>query len=861
MKKIVLLLILAFVGFQASAQHEFITTWDGNADNFVTPPTLTIPTFPGETYDYTVDWGDGTITTNHTGDATHIYPFPGAFYQIKITGLFPRIYFEKFNILAPMPSKILSIDQWGTNQWTSMAGAFYGAKNLTSNASDVPDLSNVTDMSRMFFVALIFNSNISNWDVSNVTNMSQMFASAVQFDQNLAAWDVSNVTDMTGMFEPIVMGSVYGPGRLSTVNYDSTLIGWSVQDLQPGVTFDAGASKYCDSRMARQYIMNHFGWTILDNGPASINCVLCGDITTYNGVAWSNGMPDSSMRVVFTGDYATSIGEDLEVCSVEIKPGVTVKVVSGTILKVENSVLIEGDLIFESDALGDGEMARAGSNAYIIGEATVHRSMSAKRSYRMISPVVSTQTSINANWQEGVNNTGTGYPADNFDPFPGFGTHITGSLTGANGLDATLTGNPSLFTVNLATQQFEAVSNTLTAKLTAGKSYLMMVRGDRSINMADPIYNPTPTVLRSKGRLSVGNQTQRYPVPTFGSWVMFGNPYQCSVDMRFIMAESNNVNTGHFYVYDPTIAGQQGAFVTVQTDTGANNLPGPGGSTANFYLQPGQAAQVVSLIGGNVVMNFKEGGKAPKNHTTTSATGNTMVSDGILSGQLYTQENYSSGGSVHDGFVILFSPENDNELTLKDAVKPMNFYENLGVNQDGTYLSIEQREMPQASEVFSLYTNGYSHSNYTLSLTTDGLEETSLYLDDNYTGTNTLLEIGETVYHFSVDPDDNLSVATDRFSIRVEERLGTEDNHALTGIRVYPNPTSDNNFYINAPKLNGEQVEVSITDLAGRQIFNNTLNCQNNRIAVSVDGTLTTGIYLVTLKFAGEESTYRLAKQ
>ena len=40
-------------------------------------------------------------------------------------------------------------------------------------ASDAPDLSRVTDMSRMFARALYFNGNISGWDTSSVTDMTR----------------------------------------------------------------------------------------------------------------------------------------------------------------------------------------------------------------------------------------------------------------------------------------------------------------------------------------------------------------------------------------------------------------------------------------------------------------------------------------------------------------------------------------------------------------------------------------------------------------------------------------------------------------------------------------------------------------
>ena len=42
---------------------------------------------------------------------------------------------------------------------------------------------------------------IENWDVSNVTNMSSLFYGARSFNQPLNNWNVSNVRYMGGMFE------------------------------------------------------------------------------------------------------------------------------------------------------------------------------------------------------------------------------------------------------------------------------------------------------------------------------------------------------------------------------------------------------------------------------------------------------------------------------------------------------------------------------------------------------------------------------------------------------------------------------------------------------------------------------------
>ena len=41
----------------------------------------------------------------------------------------------------------------------------------------------------------MFNQNISGWDVSNVTNMYRMFMGSNEFNQDLSSWDVSKVTN------------------------------------------------------------------------------------------------------------------------------------------------------------------------------------------------------------------------------------------------------------------------------------------------------------------------------------------------------------------------------------------------------------------------------------------------------------------------------------------------------------------------------------------------------------------------------------------------------------------------------------------------------------------------------------------
>ena len=173
----------------------FITTWKTDNPGVSANNEIIIPMFSGGN-SYTVDWGDGTLPTTETDVATHPYGVPGV-YTVSITGAFQAIVFND----TGDKDKILTIEQWGSNQWLTMFAAFRGCTNLQGNFTDSPDLSNVNETAYMFDNASSFNYDISNWDVSNVTNMQGMFADAILFSQNISSWDVSNVTDMAFLFK------------------------------------------------------------------------------------------------------------------------------------------------------------------------------------------------------------------------------------------------------------------------------------------------------------------------------------------------------------------------------------------------------------------------------------------------------------------------------------------------------------------------------------------------------------------------------------------------------------------------------------------------------------------------------------
>jgi len=95
--------------------------------------------------------------------------------------------------------KIIDIKQWGYVVWSGFNAAFRGCSNILTTATDVPNLSSVTNMSSMFR-ATSANPDTSNWDVSGVTSMYAMFRNASSANPDTTNWNVSSVINMYGMF-------------------------------------------------------------------------------------------------------------------------------------------------------------------------------------------------------------------------------------------------------------------------------------------------------------------------------------------------------------------------------------------------------------------------------------------------------------------------------------------------------------------------------------------------------------------------------------------------------------------------------------------------------------------------------------
>ncbi len=159
----------------------------------------------GSSDNFNVDCdNDGVLeAVAQSGDYTCDYGSSGAgIYTIRIidnTGLGTGYTVPRYSG-SSTKEKILSIEQWGTSLWTSMLAAFTECSNLVINATDSPNMSNVTSMNGMFLAATIANPDTSDWDVSAVTDMEAMFLETTLANPNTSNWDTSAVTSMSYMF-------------------------------------------------------------------------------------------------------------------------------------------------------------------------------------------------------------------------------------------------------------------------------------------------------------------------------------------------------------------------------------------------------------------------------------------------------------------------------------------------------------------------------------------------------------------------------------------------------------------------------------------------------------------------------------
>ncbi|MCW3110425.1 MAG: C-terminal target protein [Segetibacter sp.] len=385
------------------------------------------------------------------------------------------------------------------------------------------------------------------------------------------------------------------------------------------------------------------------------------------------------------------------------------------------------------------------------GAFIVERFIPAKRSYRFISPAATTTSSIKTNWMEGVTNPDRW---TNYNPLPGYGTHITGPRTPADSLDVTQTYNPSLFTFDKTKQTWNAIPNSA-GTLTAGRAFRFMIRGSRAVDLNNNEAVPSNTIIRTTGSLTIGTYTVDTSVlsTTVGAYSFVGNPYASPVDWRYIPRSGISSS---YYSWDETL-NKRGAYVSYNAAAETNS------STTSLIDENIQSSQafLVQSTSTTPSIQFQEINKT-QNNRSVFREANTQTK---LSVQLLLNLNEGAGNAA-DGFVAVYGDNFLKEIGDEDAYKFNNLDENIAINRNGTPLSIEGRPSITDNDTLPVKMWQFRQKNYWLKIDGQNFSPSVKgILKDEYLKKDSAIDLASsTIIPFTITSD-SASFASNRFSI------------------------------------------------------------------------------------------------
>ncbi|AZQ44254.1 PQQ-dependent sugar dehydrogenase [Nonlabens ponticola] len=737
------------------------------------------------------------------------------------------------------PGQYFVVGRDGFNAIYGQAPDLVASDDLLGGDGDDPyALVYQNSFNSLAYVALDSYGNLDqdgagqDWDFSNNRRISRKRSQnsrAAVFD--LAQWnrsDTGSLTTDATPFEPDPLTFIYASNAITpqspvnlTTRFDNLIVQDGSYRLPQNLTFknvtvDNGATLDLDD-------------SIID---------VAGNLTINGAINDSNG----TMRLTVDGAHSIN-GSAASIHNLETNAAVTINAdVSVTNILTAASGQIDitsgNKIILKSTAAGTAYVDQVPSGVTINGDVQVERFIPGKRAFRFISSPVTTTSSIYENWQESGS------------VVSGQGTHITGDASGANGFDATATGNPSLYSFDNTASNWTAVTSTNSATdvLVAGKPYRLFVRGDRTVDLSNNEATATATTLRMTGELVTQQVNQTNLSQNAGDFNMIGNPYQAPVDLSQVIAASTNVSQTDIYMWDPTI-NERGAYVNLLLDTNTNTVDG---SAINKFLQPNTAFFITTSNDGSASIAFAEANK-----NTAQETLDVYSIPSMVRVSLYP-ENEIDGETALDGTIAIFKEDYSALATNEDAAKFMNLDESIYTIVNDTKLSVNRLPSIENNDKIEIGLNHLRSDRYRLSIDATRYDK-DLFLYDAVTDNYTPLSKSEkSWYAFDKNEDDNDAV--NRFTIvSTQSTLSNSDFESLD-LTVYPNPTSGK-LFISATSLSG-LTTISLTNLLGQEVYSHEITAvANQSIEVHLPANINTGNFILKVVNDGQIMTEKIIIQ
>ncbi len=556
------------------------------------------------------------------------------------------------------------------------------------------------------------------------------------------------------------------------------LTGSDVQTMRGSIFHDLKIDNAAGvSMLISQNVNNNLSLTngSLSIGPNKLN--LFGSVT---GSGKLKGSPASSLIIGGVAgtlnfdqtDSASRSLKDFKFINGDATLGNAVQVYGA--IESDNSTFHINNQSLVLKSVGNGSTATArvgnltGSTIDGASNVTVERYIaSPQRAWHLLSAkaVTGSQT-IREAWQE----NGGVY-------IPGQGTLVTSNLyNGSNGYDM---ASISASVLTHSQGGFSGPSynynlpNTNSTVVSSYPGYMLFVRGDRSYTPANGP-STSPTVLRTKGTLTQGNQGAFISSSGVGR-TLVANPYASPIDMEPIFAGTVNL-AQDMYVWDPALTGNfgVGGFRIVER-TGAESyqqtpivLGGPATPDAMArYIHSGQAffLRTTGTVGlTDATVNFTEATKSSDVSTVNPIIGGTNDQQMIVNLMIVNPGNIES---LADGFRVRYDAAYSAEL-IDDIQKMGNFGENISSYRLSKKLIVEKRPMIVSKDTIFIRMTNTSVKDYRFQIGTLDFVQSSAtaWLQDTWLNTVTGLNLTGAVNNidFSVTSDP-ASANQDRFRI------------------------------------------------------------------------------------------------
>ena len=584
----------------------------------------------------------------------------------------------------------------------------------------------------------------------------------------------------------------FPPTNLVLSGYSGTIVRWEYATnatFTVGLTTIANTTNTLSAALIGTYTGDRYFRVVLQSGscPAVYSGVVLVSFptTVWNGTAWSNGTPNSTLKAVFNGDYSST--GDLQACSVEVTSG-AVTFNTGHTLTVQNNVKVtSGSLSFDNNSslVQVNILDNTGVAITNSGNITYNRTTTGlfKFDYTYWSTPVSPQLLFSVSPSS---------PANLFLQF------------------------------NSATNAWQYISSPSTTVMVPGKGYIFRAPTTYAIGFPG---SPTPFTASFIGVPNTGTIT----IPVTGGASQFnllGNPYPSALSADAFLLDAANAATlsGTIYLWThntPLNASYQysGSDYAIYnylggTGTRAATNPGANVSVPNGKIASGQGFFIKGLSSGTAT--FKNSMRITGNNdqffrmVSPAATATTEIEkhrywlDITNTQGAYKQAliGYAEGATL--GLDRLFDGE------MVDAGNVINVY----TLSQNTKLSIQGRPIPfDVNDIVPLGYKSTINTTYTVALSDfDGLfVDQKIYIEDK--DLNIMHDLKIEPYTFTT----GIGTFDSRFVLKyTDSALGTHSNEFTEhSVVIYKN--TEGNFVITSGIF--AMSTVKVFDIRGRLLL------------------------------------------